>query len=60
MPVPVQWLAEIFPATHYIRITRAIYLRGAGPLDLLPEIALLALFGALLLRKALTSVEARA
>jgi ABC-2 type transport system permease protein len=60
MPVPVQWLAEIFPATHYIRITRAIYLRGAGPIDLLPEIALLALFGALLLRKALTSVEARA
>lgn len=60
MPVPVQWVAEIFPATHYIRITRAIYLRGEGPLELLPEIALLALFGVLLLRKALTSVEARA
>lgn len=60
MPVPVQWLTEIFPATHYIRISRAIYLRGEGVLDLLPEIAMLALFGALLLRKALTSVEARA
>ena len=60
MPMPIQWLAEVFPATHYIRITRAIYLRGAGPIDLLPEIALLLLFGALLLRKALTSVEARA
>lgn len=60
MPEPVQWLAEIFPATHYIRISRAIYLRGEGVLDLLPEIGLLALFGALLLRKALTSVEARA
>ncbi|MFN8644644.1 MAG: ABC transporter permease [Candidatus Binatia bacterium] len=60
MPLPVQWAAEIFPATHYIRITRAIYLRGEGPLDLTGEIALLALFGALLLRKALTSVEARA
>jgi ABC-2 type transport system permease protein len=60
MPVPMQWVTEIFPATHYIRISRAIYLRGEGFLDLLPEIGLLALFGALLLRKALTSIEARA
>lgn len=60
MPVPVQWLTEIFPATHYIRISRAIYLRGEGVLDLLPEIAMLALFGVLLMRKALTSIEARA
>jgi ABC-type multidrug transport system permease subunit len=60
MPVFVQWIAEVFPATHYIRISRAIYLRGEGFFDLLPEIALLGLFGVLLLRKALTSVEARA
>lgn len=60
MPVPVQWLTEIFPATHYIRISRALYLRGEGVLDLLPEIAMLALFGILLMRKALTSIEARA
>jgi ABC-2 type transport system permease protein len=60
MPLPVQWVAEIFPATHYIRISRAIYLRGEGVLDLLPELGLLALFGAVLLRKALSSVEARA
>ena len=60
MPVPVQWLAEVFPATHYIRVSRAIYLRGAGPLDLLPELALLGLFGALLVLLALRSIEARA
>jgi ABC-2 type transport system permease protein len=60
MPMPVQWITEIFPATHYIRISRAIYLRGEGFMDLLPEIALLGLFGAVLLRKALTSIEARA
>ena len=30
MPLPVQWLAELFPATHYIRVSRAIYLRGEG------------------------------
>jgi ABC-2 type transport system permease protein len=60
MPMPVQWLAELFPATHYIRVSRAIYLRGAGPLDLLPELALLAVFGAVLLIGALRSIEARA
>ena len=60
MPLPVQWLAEVFPATHYIRVSRAIYLRGEGPLDLLPELALLLLFGALLVMFALRSIEARA
>jgi ABC-2 type transport system permease protein len=60
MPMLVQWLAELFPATHYIRVSRAIYLRGAGPLDLLPELALLAVFGAVLLVLALRSIEARA
>jgi len=60
MPVPVQWLAELFPATHYIRVSRAVYLRGAGPLDLLPELALLAFFGALLVAGALRTMGSRA
>jgi len=60
MPTPVQWLAEIFPATHYIRICRAIYLRAEGPLSLAPELAMLALFGVLLMAVALRSIEARA
>jgi ABC-2 type transport system permease protein len=59
MPMPVQWLAEVFPATHYIRISRAIYLRGEGPIALLPEIGLLLLFGILLVTYALRSIEAR-
>jgi len=28
MPVPVQWLAEILPPTHYIRLVRGIMLKG--------------------------------
>jgi ABC-2 type transport system permease protein len=60
MPAPVQWLSEIFPATHYIRISRAIYLRAEGPLALAPEIGLLALFGVALLVVALRRMEARA
>jgi len=59
MPLVVQWFTELFPATHYIRISRAIYMRGAGPLALLPEIALLALFGVVLMAYALRSIEAR-
>jgi ABC-2 type transport system permease protein len=60
MPLPVRWAAELFPATHYIRVSRAIYLRGEGPLALLPELLLLLVFGALLVVYALRSIEARA
>jgi ABC-2 type transport system permease protein len=60
MPTPVQWIAEVFPATHYIRVTRAIYMRGDGPLALAPELALLLLFGVLLMAYALSRIEARA
>ncbi len=60
MPWPVQWVSEMFPATHYIRISRAIYLRGEGALDLLPELGMLLLFGTLLVAFALRRMEARA
>ncbi len=35
MPVWAQWLGEIFPLTHFLRIVRAVMLKGAG----LPAIA---------------------
>jgi ABC-2 type transport system permease protein len=60
MPRVVQWVAEVFPATHYIRISRAIYLRGEGFIALLPEIGLLVLFGVILMAYALRTIEARA
>jgi ABC-2 type transport system permease protein len=60
MPAPVRWLAEIFPATHYIRVSRAIYLRGEGPISLLPELALLTFFTLILVAVALRSIEGRA
>ncbi len=59
MPAPVRWLAEVFPATHYIRMSRAIYLRGEGPLALLPELGLLIVFGVVLMAYALRRIEAR-
>jgi len=60
MPLFFRVVAELFPATHYIRITRAIYLRAEGPLALLPELGILALYGVLLVAFALRSIEARA
>ena len=29
MPLPAQWLAELFPLTHFLRIVRGVVLRGA-------------------------------
>jgi ABC-2 type transport system permease protein len=60
MPRGVQWLSEAFPATHYIRVARGIYLRGQGPLALWPELALLVLFGFALVAVALRTLERRA
>jgi ABC-2 type transport system permease protein len=59
MPAVLQWLTQLFPATHYIELTRAIYVRGAHPLSLVPELLWLAAFGALLAWLAVRTVEAR-
>jgi len=60
MPMPVQWFTELFPATHYIRVSRGIYLRGEGPLDLALELTLLTLFGIGLFVLARRTLETRA
>jgi ABC-2 type transport system permease protein len=59
MRMVVRWIAEAFPATHYIRVSRAIYIRGAGPSEVLSELALLGVFGVLLMAYALRSIETR-
>ena len=59
MPYLLQWAVEIFPATHYIRLSRAIYLRAEGPLDVWPDLLFILLFGALFLAMGLRSLGAR-
>jgi len=49
MPRPAQWLAEIFPLTHFLRIVRGIVLRGATLADVTPELWPLGLFFAITL-----------
>lgn len=44
MPRPAQWLAQIFPLTHMLRLVRGILLRGAGIGELLPSLWPLGLF----------------
>jgi ABC-type multidrug transport system permease subunit len=60
MPTVVRWMAEIFPATHYIRVSRAIYLRGEGFVELLPELCALLFFGGVLVALAIRSLGKRA
>ena len=60
MPMVMQWFTEIFPATHYIRVSRAIYLRGQGFWDLVPELAVLAVFAVVQIGAAVRTLEARA
>lgn len=38
MPIWAQWLGEIFPLTHFLRIVRAVMLKGAGLSAIAPEI----------------------
>jgi len=34
MPVAAQWISEVLPATHFMRLIRGIVLRGADLTDL--------------------------
>jgi ABC-2 type transport system permease protein len=42
MPEPAQWVAEVLPLTHFLRIVRGITLRGAGFPELQNEVYWLA------------------
>lgn len=57
---PFRFVAELIPATHYIRLSRAIYLRGEGPATLLPELAVIVLMGLGLGALALRAIGRRA
>jgi ABC-2 type transport system permease protein len=44
MPVVAQWIGELLPNTHFIRLTRGIMLRDASLLELRSELLVLAVF----------------
>ena len=49
MPRLAQYIAELLPATHFLRLIRGVFLRGATVPELLPEILWLLGFTAIML-----------
>jgi ABC-2 type transport system permease protein len=49
MPRAAQYIAEILPATHFMRLVRGVFLRGAEASQLLPDIFWLLGFTAIML-----------
>lgn len=47
MPKPAQWIAEVLPATHFVRMIRGVVLRGAEWTDLLGDLFFLLAFAAI-------------
>jgi ABC-2 type transport system permease protein len=41
MALPAQWLGELLPLTHFVRISRGVLIKGAGIESLLSEVAIL-------------------
>jgi ABC-2 type transport system permease protein len=45
MPTWAEWVAEISPLKHFIEVIRAVLMKGAGPMDVWPQTAILAAYG---------------
>ncbi|MFN4291334.1 MAG: ABC transporter permease [Permianibacter sp.] len=44
MPTWAQWLGEVFPLTHFLRVVRGILLKGNGVLEVSPALLALTVF----------------
>lgn len=59
MPRPAQYIAEVLPLTHFVRLIRGVVLRGADVADLLPDVGALAIFTILMLTLAVLRFRKR-
>jgi ABC-2 type transport system permease protein len=59
MPRVVQWLAEVLPLTHFLRLIRGVMLRGAGLAELWPEVAALVAFTVVMMAAAILRFRKR-
>jgi len=41
MALPFRVIGEVLPLTHYLRLTRGVYMKGQGPEELWPEVVIL-------------------
>jgi ABC-2 type transport system permease protein len=60
MPGWAQWAAQLNPLTHFVRLMRAVLLKGAGPADVAPQLLMLALIGVVVLTLAVRQYRKRA
>lgn len=59
MPKPAQWLAELLPLTHFLRLVRGIMLRDATLFELWSSLATLLAFIVILLSVAVSRISKR-
>nr|WP_282449997.1 ABC transporter permease [Microbulbifer sp. CAU 1566] len=59
MPRVAQWLAELLPLTHFLRLIRGVMLRGAGIFELWPDLLALITFILLMMTLAIARFRKR-
>jgi ABC-2 type transport system permease protein len=59
MPTVVQWVAEVLPLTHFLRLIRGVMLRGAGLYELWPSVLALIVFTGLMMTAAILRFRKR-
>lgn len=58
MPTWAQYIGEVLPLTHFLRVVRAILLKGVGLRDVAPEVGPIALFALVVLAIGITRFRA--
>ena len=59
MPEWAQWIAEVSPITHFVRLMREVLLKGAGLADVAGQIGILAVTGVVVLSLAVRQYRKR-
>ncbi|NOT89210.1 MAG: ABC transporter permease [Lysobacter sp.] len=59
MPVAAQWIAEVLPLTHFVRLIRGVMLRGANLFELWPDVLALLAFTAIMMTLAISRFRKR-
>lgn len=59
MPKAAQWIAEILPLTHFMRLIRGVVLRGAALVELWPDVLALLAFTAAMMALAILRFRKR-
>jgi len=59
MPAAAQWIAELLPLTHFLRLIRGVMLRGASLAELWPDVLALPLFTAVMMVAAILRFRKR-